>query len=121
MRAPEYAYRVLQDLQFGLPVPDAVYQMGERLDGTGQPRQLRGDDITPNARILAVVNAFCAMVSPRSYRAGMDPQEAVALLKHDPGFDQDVVAKLAALSNDSLKKAISAGAEASSNPVHSEM
>lgn len=118
MRAPEYAYRVLQDLQFGLPVPDAVYQMGERLDGTGKPRKLRGDDITPNARILAVVNAFCAMVSPRSYRAGMDPQEAIALLKRDPGFDQGVVAKLAALSNDSLKKAISAGTGASSTPVH---
>ena len=121
MRAPEYAHRVLQDLQFGLPVPDAVYQMGERLDGTGQPRKLRGDEITPNARILAVVNAFCAMVSPRSYRAGMDPQEAITLLKRDPGFDQDVVAKLAALSNDSLKQAIFAGADVSSNPVRSEM
>jgi hypothetical protein len=51
----------------------------------------------------------------------MDPQEAITLLKRDPGFDQDVVAKLAALSNDSLKKAIFAGADASSNPVHSEM
>uniref|UniRef100_B8IZY1 Putative PAS/PAC sensor protein n=1 Tax=Desulfovibrio desulfuricans (strain ATCC 27774 / DSM 6949 / MB) TaxID=525146 RepID=B8IZY1_DESDA len=108
MRAPEYAYRALCDLQFGLPVPDAVYQMGERLDGTGQPRKLSGNDITPNARILAVVNAFCAMVSPRSYRAGMEPQEAIILLKRDQGFDQDVVAALATLPVDSLQKAIAA-------------
>lgn len=106
MRAPEYAYRALCDLQFGLPVPDAVYQMGERLDGTGQPRKLSGDAITPNARILAVVNAFCAMVSSRSYRAGMDADEAIALLKRDHGFDQEVVAALAALPVDKLQKAI---------------
>ncbi len=106
MRAPEYAYRALCDLQFGLPVPDAVYQMGERLDGTGEPRGLSGEAITPNARILAVVNAFCAMVSPRSYRAGMDPREAISLLTRDQGFDQDVVAALATLPVESLQSAI---------------
>lgn len=106
MRAPEYAYRALCDLRFGLPVPDAVYQMGERLDGTGQPRKLSGDAITPNARILAVVNAFCAMVSSRSYRAGMETDEAIALLRRDHGFDQGVVAALAALPADRLQKAI---------------
>ena len=115
MRAPEYAYRVLHDLQFDLPVPDAVYQMGERLDGTGQPRNLSGEDIIPNARILAVVNAFCAMVSSRSYRAGMAPQEAIALLERDQGFDQDVVAKLASLPDDSLKEAIDARSDSSPN------
>ena len=102
-------------------MPDAVFQMGERMDGTGLPQHLAGEAINHNARILAVVNAFCAMVSPRSYRAGMDPQEAITLLKRDSGFDQDVVAKLAALSNDSLKQAIFAGADVSSNPVRSEM
>ena len=120
MRAPEYAYRVLHDLQFDLPVPDAVYQMGERLDGTGQPRNLSGEDIIPNARVLAVVNAFCAMVSSRSYRAGMTPQEAIALLERDQGFDQDVVAKLASLSADSLKEAIDAGADSSSSSAFNE-
>lgn len=117
MRAPEYAYRVLRDLQFDLPVSDAVYQMGERLDGTGQPRNLSGESIIPNARILAVVNAFCAMVSSRSYRAGMEPHKAIASLERDPGFDQNVVAKLASLPGDSLKKAIDAGADSPSSPA----
>lgn len=111
MRAPEYAYKVLHDLQFGLPVPEAVYQMGERLDGTGQPRQLKGDEIEANARVLAVVNAFCAMVSARSYRDGMAPEQAIDLLAKDPGFDRSVVAALAHLSPEAVRQAV-AGPEA---------
>ncbi len=111
LRAPEYAYKVLHDLQFGLPVPEAVYQMGERLDGTGQPRQLKGGEIVANARILAVVNAFCAMVSARSYRAGMSPEEAVHLLSQDPGFDPAVVAALARLPEDAVRRAVEASVE----------
>lgn len=106
LRAPEYAYKALHDLQFGLPVPEAVYQMGERVDGTGQPRHLKGEEIVANARILAVVNAFCAMVSARSYRAGMSPDEAVRLLSQDPGFDPAVVAALAQLPTDVVQRAI---------------
>lgn len=106
LRAPEYAYKALHDLQFGLPVPEAVYQMGERLDGTGQPRHLKGEEIVTNARILAVANAFCAMVSARSYRAGMSPEEAVHLLSQDPGFDPAVVAALAQLPPDAVQRAI---------------
>ena len=98
----------LHDLQFGLPVPEAVYQMGERVDGTGQPRHLKGEEIVANARILAVVNAFCAMVSARSYRAGMSPDEAVRLLSQDPGFDPAVVAALALLPTDAVQRAIEA-------------
>ena len=108
LRAPEYAYKALHDLQFGLPVPEAVYQMGERVDGTGQPRHLKGEEIVANARILAVVNAFCAMVSARSYRAGMSPDEAVRLLSQDPGFDPAVVAALALLPTDAVQRAIEA-------------
>lgn len=106
MRAPEYAYKVLHDLQFGLPVPEAVYQMGERLDGTGEPRRLKGSQIAENARILAVVNAFCAMVSARSYRTGMSPEEAVRLLAQDPGFDPAIVSALAALSSEAVQEAV---------------
>lgn len=106
MRAPEYAYGALRDLQFGLPVPEAVFQMGERLDGTGQPRKLKGDEIVYNARILAVVNAFCAMVSDRSYRAGMSPEEAVALLAKDAGFEPNVVKALANVPLEDVRRAV---------------
>lgn len=95
-KVPEYAYEVLRGINFGMPVPQAVYQMYERPDGKGYPQHLSGDDISIHARILAVTNAFCAMVSPRSYRAGMSLVDAVNRLKDDPGtFDPRVVDALA--------------------------
>ncbi|MBO5490941.1 MAG: PAS domain-containing protein, partial [Desulfovibrio sp.] len=105
-RAPEYAYGILRDMQFSLPVPDAVYQMGERMDGSGLPRRLRGEEITLNARVLAVVNAFCAMVSARSYRAGMPPEQAIDLLRRDAGFDMRVVEALARIPHEALRRAV---------------
>uniref|UniRef100_UPI002602330C HD-GYP domain-containing protein n=1 Tax=uncultured Desulfovibrio sp. TaxID=167968 RepID=UPI002602330C len=105
-RAPEYAYGILRDMQFSLPVPDAVYQMGERMDGSGLPRGLRGEEITLNARVLAVVNAFCAMVSARSYRAGMPPEQAIGLLREDAGFDVRVVDALARIPQEALRRAV---------------
>ncbi|MDR1776844.1 MAG: PAS domain-containing protein [Desulfovibrio sp.] len=105
-RAPEYAYNALRDLQFSLPVPEAVYQMGERMDGTGTPQRLHGEQIVPNARILAVVNAFCAMTSDRSYRSGMTPTQAIEMMGKNPGFDGEIVRQLAALPLDELTKAV---------------
>ena len=105
-RAPEYAYNILRDMQFSLPVPEAVYQMGERMDGSGQPRHLKGDEIALNARVLAIVNAFCAMVSTRSYRAGMPPEKAIDLLSQDARFDQQVVAVLAKIDPKELLNAV---------------
>lgn len=102
-RAPEYAYNVLRDLQFGLPVPEAVYQMGERMDGTGKPQRLRAEEIGQHAKILAVVNAFCSMVSSRSYRKAMTRDEALALLAQDSGFDQSIVAALAQIEPAALR------------------
>lgn len=94
-RVPDHAYRVLRDIDFELPVPAAIHEMYERMDGTGYPQHLQGEAISVHARVLAVVNAFCAMVSPRSYRAGMNPEEALRTLHADPAFDPAVVERLA--------------------------
>lgn len=98
MRVPEYAYNVLRDIDFGLPVSDAIYEMYERMDGSGYPRHLAGQAISVHARILAVVNAFCAMVSPRSYRTGMSIRDAIEQLRSAPEiFDQQIVNTLEAV------------------------
>ena len=70
LQSSEYAFRVLYGINFGLPVPEALHDMNEKCDGSG-PRALKGDQINPHARLLAVVNAFCSMVSDRAYRQGM--------------------------------------------------
>lgn len=70
----------------------------ERPDGTGYPQGLRGDEIPLEARILAVADAFEAMVADRPYRRGRPPAEALAELRRCAGtqFDTDVVAALEA-------------------------
>lgn len=91
----EHAVNVLQDIDFGLPVFDAVYQMNETLDGQGYPNGLKGDEIGLPARILAVVNSFCAMVEPRAYRAARSTDETLEIIKAgDSCYDQQVVSAL---------------------------
>jgi putative two-component system response regulator len=65
----------------------------EKMDGTGYPGRLRGEEIPMGARIVAVVDAFDAMVSERGYRGGMGAEQAAARLLTDSGthFDPDVV------------------------------
>lgn len=57
--------------------------MNEKFDGSG-PRALKGDQINPHARLLAVVNAFCSMVSDRAYRQGMPISQALDILSASP-------------------------------------
>lgn len=63
-----YAEKILREFHFDQPIADIVGQAAERADGSGYPRQLRGDKIHPLARILAVCDVFTALTQPRSYR-----------------------------------------------------
>lgn len=73
-------------------VPAILYHH-ERFDGKGYPLGLKGEDIPLLARILAVVEAYQAMLSPRPYRMRMTREEAIENLKRDAGsqFDPMVV------------------------------
>jgi len=65
----------------------------ERMDGKGYPAGLTGEDTPLGARIVAVVDAFDAMVSNRSYRQGLPVEEAMRRLWADSGtqFDPKIV------------------------------
>ena len=58
----------------------------ERLDGTGYHRRLRGPEMPHGADILAVADVYEALTAHRPYRRGMEPDEAVAVLKKDQGI-----------------------------------
>lgn len=91
----EHAARVLRDIDFGLPVFDAIYQMNETMDGEGYPKGLKGDAILFPARVLGVVNSFCAMVEPRSYRAARPVEEALGILEQEgDAYDRRVLSAL---------------------------
>lgn len=92
----EHAARVLKDIDFGLPVFEAVSQMNETLDGKGYPAGLQGEAIKLPGRVLAVVNSFCAMVAPRAYRGARGVEEALTIIEKtgQTAYDARVVAAL---------------------------
>lgn len=91
-----HAAKVLHGIDFGLPVYEAVVQMNESPDGSGYPKGLKGPEIALTARVLGVVNSFCAMVQPRAYRGARPVEEALQILRESgPAYDQRVVAALA--------------------------
>lgn len=64
----ETGHSILLDIEIPWPVANAAYQHHERLDGSGYPQGLKGDEICLEARILAVADVVEAMLSHRPYR-----------------------------------------------------
>ena len=75
------------------PVADVVLQHHERLDGSGYPQGLSGDDILPEAQILAVADVVEAMSSHRPYRPALGTEAALEEIRAGSGtlFYTDVV------------------------------
>ena len=61
----------------------------ERLDGSGYPSRLAGEDIPLGARIIAVADTFDALTSTRAYRSAKRHKEALAILKAEAGTQLD--------------------------------
>jgi two-component system cell cycle response regulator len=80
------------------PVATLVRSSHERWDGTGYPDNLRGEEIPLGARIVAVCDAFDAMIADRPYRMGVDAVLALGELGRCAGtqFDPAVVAAFTA-------------------------
>lgn len=68
---PDHGYEALKDLDLPWPVASIVRQHHERLDGSGYPQGLQGEQILMEARILAVADVVAAMGWPRSYRPAL--------------------------------------------------
>jgi PAS domain S-box-containing protein len=95
-RESEYAASILADIDFDGPVLETIVQKLEHVDGSGTPKGMRGDDILPTARILAVANSFVAMISPRAYRDKYSIRKAVDTIvaAADTRYDRQVTAAL---------------------------
>jgi HD-GYP domain-containing protein (c-di-GMP phosphodiesterase class II) len=93
----DHAAGILRQIDFELPVYEAIYQMNERLDGSGYPNGLHDEEISLQARVLSVANSFCAMIRPRSYRPAMSPEQALENLRSAThSYDLRIVEALAA-------------------------
>ena len=93
---PVVGANITTQVEFDADIIDMVRHHHERYDGTGYPDRLKGEDISRNARILAVADSLDAMLSDRPYRKGMEKEKALGLIREASGtqFDPVVVEAL---------------------------
>jgi putative nucleotidyltransferase with HDIG domain len=86
-------YDILQRIDFPWPVTRSILQHHERLDGSGYPDGLAGNDIVLEARILGVADVVEAMSSHRPYRPALGLDSALAEIKQGSGilYDSKIV------------------------------
>lgn len=88
---PQVGFDILKAIRSPWPIPEAVRQHHERLDGSGYPQGLKANDIIMEARILAVADTVEAMSSHRPYRPGLGLEAALAEIKELSGTQLDPV------------------------------
>jgi HD-GYP domain-containing protein (c-di-GMP phosphodiesterase class II) len=86
-------YDILKNIEFPWPIDYIVLQHHERINGTGYPDGISGDDILIEARILAVADVVEAMSSHRPYRAAAGLDSALNEIEKNRGilYDPTVV------------------------------
>lgn len=88
----EIGYRILRSASEFTSIAEAVLQHHERFDGKGYPQGLKGEGISPYARIVSIADAFDAMVSERPYRKyskAMEVQDALKEIREKAGTQFD--------------------------------
>ncbi len=86
-------YDILKEVDFPWPIAEIVYQHHERLDGSGYPRGLKGDDLLIQSKIICVADVIEAMASHRPYRPSLGIDAALKEITDKRGilFDEKVV------------------------------
>ena len=90
---PSAARDLFKGVEFGWPLSEIIYQHHERLDGSGYPQGLKGEEIILEARILGVADVVEAMSSHRPYRPSLGIQEALAEIEENSGsfYEPEIV------------------------------
>jgi PAS domain S-box-containing protein len=88
----EAGYDILKNIEFPWPIAEMVLQHHERMDGSGYPRGLKGDEILMGARIIAIADVVEAMATNRPYRAVLGLDAALEEIKQGRGKLYDAAA-----------------------------
>lgn len=90
---PQFAYELLTPISYLHQALDIPYSHHEKWDGTGYPRELKGEEIPLAARIFAVVDVWDALTSERPYRPAWSREKAIDYIQAQSGvhFDPQVV------------------------------
>lgn len=96
---PQVGYDIIKGVDFPWPVSQMIYQHHERLDGSGYPNGLKGDEIILEAKILAVADVVEAISSHRPYRPALGIEVGIREIKAGRGtlFEPAVVDSCLAL------------------------
>ncbi len=78
-------YDILKGVEFPWPLPEVILQHHERLDGSGYPQRLKGDEIIQEARIMAVADVVESMASHRPYRPALGIEKALEEIERNSG------------------------------------
>ena len=95
-RHPIWSAELLAEANLDATILNGIIRHHERLDGSGYPSGLRGAEIDPVARAIAVVDAYDALTTHRPYRPAYSPYEALLEIRAEAGerFDRDAFTSL---------------------------
>ena len=82
-------YEMLKNVESPWPLAQIVYQHHERMNGSGYPRNLKGDEIIMEARVLAVSDVVESMAALRPYRPALGIEVALEEIKRNKGILYD--------------------------------
>ncbi|MDI3525133.1 MAG: hypothetical protein PWP42_383 [Candidatus Atribacteria bacterium] len=96
---PLVGYEIVANVDFLREVAEIIRSHHERCDGSGYPDGKRAEELSLEARILAVADAFDALTSDRPYRRAFAIQEALQIMKNDERgrYDQEILGILEAI------------------------
>jgi PAS domain S-box-containing protein len=92
-RHPQVGYDMLKTIPFPMPIADIVLQHHEKIDGSGYPSGLKGDDILIEAKVICVADTVEAMISHRPHRTARSLDVALDEISRNSGilYDPDAV------------------------------
>ena len=90
---PEAGYNIVKDIEFPWPIATIILQHHERMNGSGYPKGLKGEEILPETRILSVADVVEAIASHRPYRPAYGIDIAIEEISQKKGilYDPDTV------------------------------
>ncbi|HZO20021.1 MAG TPA: HD domain-containing phosphohydrolase [Gemmatimonadaceae bacterium] len=91
-RHPEYGIELLASVEFPWEIRPIIRSHHEKLDGSGYPDRLRGDEIPLTAQLICIVDVYDALTTTRSYRGAMEHQAAVEeMIRSERWWRRDVM------------------------------
>jgi HD-GYP domain-containing protein (c-di-GMP phosphodiesterase class II) len=103
---PNIGYDIIAGIEFPWPIAQVILQHHERINGSGYPQGLSGEDILLEARILSVADVVEAMASHRPYRPTLGIEKALNEISENKGvlYDSNVARALSQISTSEIEE-----------------